>query len=237
MKDIYKDEYLPSLVKVGRIILCSSLVVFFLPFLTLWFVYGIEPHWPQIAQGVVAWIFINAPWWLSEPISYFPILGVAGTFISFLSGNGSNMRIPCAVASQKAAGADPGTVQGSIISTIGISVSVFVNLAILAVGVFLGQAVLSALPESVTDALNYLLPALYGCVFAQFLAGNEISGGASMILALGTLLLYNSGMLGFIPFDISIFVMLVPIFGTIAVAYSVAKKKSRDTSSDAPPAE
>lgn len=227
MKDMYKDEYLPSIVKVGRIILSVSLIVFFLPFLSTWVIYGVKPHWAEIGQGVFAWILINAPWWISEPISYFPILGVAGTFISFLSGNGSNMRIPCAVSAQKSAGVLPGTVQGSLISTIGISVSVFVNLIILAIGVLAGQAVLSMLPPSVTDALNFLLPALYGCVFAQFLSGNEISGISALVLAIGTLLLYNSGALAFIPFDVSIGVMLIPIFGTMIIAYFVAKKKSQ----------
>lgn len=218
-ENIYKDEYLPSIVKTGRLILSASLVVFFMPFLVSWFVYGIQPNWGAIIQGVVAWVIMNAPWWLSEPISYFPVLGVAGTFISFLSGNGSNMRMPCAIASQKASGVLPGTIQGSIISTIGISVSVFVNIGILTIGVLLGQAVLSALPPSVTEALNFLLPALYGCVFAQFLSSNKKSGVTAMVLAIGTLLLYNN-ILSFLP---SIIKMLVPIFGTMLVAFFLAK--------------
>ena len=41
--------------------------------------------------------------WFVEPISYFPIVGVAGTYMAFVSGNISNLRIPCAMIAQKAA--------------------------------------------------------------------------------------------------------------------------------------
>lgn len=220
MKDIYNDEYLPSIIKTGRIILSISAVVFFVPFLATWFIYGIQPRWDAILPGVVAWSLMNAPWWLSEPISYFPVLGVAGTFISFLSGNGSNMRMPCAVASQKAAGVLPGTIQGSVISTIGISVSVFVNLAILIAGVLAGQAALAALSPSITAALNFLLPALFGCVFANFLMNNKRSGGVAIGLAVGFLVAYDNGLKVYV---FSIFKMLVPIFGTMFAAYFFAK--------------
>lgn len=47
--------------------------------------------------------------WFVEPISYFPVVGAAGTYMAFLSGNISNMRIPCASMAQVAADVEPGT--------------------------------------------------------------------------------------------------------------------------------
>ena len=52
MKDIYNDEYLPSIIKTGRIILSISAVVFFVPFLATWFIYGVQPRWDAILPGV-----------------------------------------------------------------------------------------------------------------------------------------------------------------------------------------
>ncbi|MFQ8729689.1 MAG: hypothetical protein ACLSAC_03830 [Enterocloster bolteae] len=64
-----------------------------------------------------------------------PILGIPGTYLTFLSGNTSNMRVPCSSVAQEAAGVEMGTEEGSIISTIGIAnVRSPVNVVILTVG-------------------------------------------------------------------------------------------------------
>ena len=102
--------------------------------------------------------------WFVEPISYFPIVGVAGTYMAFVSGNISNLRIPCAMIAQKAAGVEPGTDRGSIVATLGMAVSIIVNVIILAAVIFAGAQVLQQLPEIVVNALQLLLPALFGAI-------------------------------------------------------------------------
>ena len=228
VEDVYNKEYLPSIVRVGRVVLLASTLFFFVPFLYTWIAWGISPDWPAILKGSFAWLLINLPWWVSEPIAYFPVQGITGMLLCSLAGNASNMRMPCAITAQKAAGVSPGTQKGSLISTIAISITCFVSIGILAVAVLAGQAVLSRLPASVSDGLSLLLPALFGCIFAQFLAGNERNGAFSIILAIGVLLLYKKGFLSAIPADGgSIIVMLAPIIGTMAFAYAMAKKKGK----------
>lgn len=229
MEDVYNKEYLPSIVRVGRFVLLASTLFFFAPFLYTWIGWGVTPDWPAIVKGTFAWLLINLPWWISEPVAYFPVQGVTGMLLCSLAGNASNMRMPCAITAQKAAGVDPGTQKGSLISTIAISITCFVSIGILAVAVFAGQAALSRLPASVSNGLSLLLPALFGCIFAQFLSGNEKSGAFSILTALGVLLLYKKSFLSAIPADGgSIIVMLVPILGTMAFAYATAKKKGKE---------
>ena len=221
----YREQFLPQITRVGRFIMVISLLLFFVPFFVLWFVYGVQPQWSHLVKALVPWLLINLPWWISNPISYFPILGIPGTLLCFLSGNIANMRIPAGVAAQKAAEVEAGSEKGILMSTIGVSMSVYVNLFILAAGVIAGEAVLSALPQSFSDALGYLLPSLFGCVFASFMVGNGFASavaiGSALLLTIG----YNSGMFGFIPFDTSIFVMLLPIAAAVAAAYFAAGKK------------
>lgn len=69
---------------------------------------------------------------------------------------------------QVAADVEPGTEKGSIISVIGMATSIVINVSVLTIGVILGSSVLSAMPASVTEALNYLLPALFGALLMQF---------------------------------------------------------------------
>lgn len=223
----YDEKYIPSIVKIGRIAMFTALVVFFVPFLATWMVLGIKPEWPYIIKAAGTWILMNIVPWIVEPLTFFPILGIPGTFIGFLAGNSTNIRIPCATASQKVTGTTPGTNEGQVMATIGICVSVFVNLIILATGVILGQAILSALPESITSVLNYLLPALYGCVFAQFFTGNEKSGIVAIILAIGMLLLSRNGLLNWIPFDYSYLLLIVPIFGTMAIVAAMLRGQEK----------
>ena len=62
--------------------------------------------------------------------------------MAFLSGNISNMRIPCASMAQVAADVEPGTEKGSVIATIGMAVSIMINTSVLTVGAILGTSVL-----------------------------------------------------------------------------------------------
>ncbi len=228
MGEFYKKQYLPSIIRTGRIVFLLSLFLFFVPFLATWLILGIEPQWPQILQAGGTWFAMNIVFWIVEPLSFFPILGIPGSFLSGLAGNTSNMRIPCAVAAQKATGTMPGTMEGQIISTISIGISVFVNIFILVIGVLAGQAALSLLPESAVKVLDFLLPALYGCVFAQCIEGDEKSGIVPMGLAIATLLFYKRGAFNWIPFDSSFLKMVVPVFGAIALAVLREKKKHEE---------
>ena len=69
---------------------------------------------------------------------------------------------------QVAAEVEPGTEKGSIIATLGMAVSIIINVSVLTIGAILGSSVLAMLPDSVKAALNYLLPALFGALFVQF---------------------------------------------------------------------
>ena len=54
---------------------------------------------------------------------------------------------------------EPETDRGSIVATLGMAVSIIVNVIILAAGIFAGAQVLQQLPEIVVKALQLLLPA------------------------------------------------------------------------------
>ena len=88
--------------------------------------------------------------------------------MAFLSGNISNMRIPCASMAQVAAGAEPGTEKGSVAATLGMATSIIINVSVLTAGAILGTRVLSMLPGGVQTALGYLIPALFGALLVQF---------------------------------------------------------------------
>ena len=216
MEDNYfKDIYLKQIIKTGKLTCWFGAVLVFVPAMIVTFYFKILPDKAPLMVALTAQLSINAVWWFIEPISFFPILGVPGTYMSFLTGNVSNLRIPCAASALKATDTKLGTDEGAIISTIGVGASIFVNIIILVAGVLAGTKLLSMLPDTVTSKLPLLLPALFGAVFAQF-AIDDIKGGiCAMGLAVGSILLYNHGYLGWFPIDPFILVILIPIFGTM----------------------
>ena len=221
----FEGDYLPKMHKIGKTIGIIAVLISFAPALVLGLVYGLWPNWAALATCMVSAAASFAFLWFIEPISYYPVVGPVGTYMAFVSGNISNMRIPCASMAQVSAGVEPGTEKGSIIATIGMGTSIIINVVILTIGVIGGQAILSALPESITSALNYLLPALFGALFVQFGMKNIKLSGIVLALACVLYVAINGGVFNFIPGASNWLGTLVCVFGAIAIATVMSKGK------------
>lgn len=224
----YDNQYLPSIIKWGRITSIIGAVAILLPMLVLKYYFGIEVDSAKWTSAVSMQLAVTAVWWIVDPLSIFPALGTSGTIVSCLSGNMHNLRLPCALTAQRASGLKEGSPEGSVMATIGVCVSVFINIALLSVGVVLGSRVLSLLPASVTAALGFLLPALYGALFAQYAVTDIPSAIVAVALALGAYKLYLLGMLNWVPLEPYIVISLGPMVGTIAfskIYYGRKEKK------------
>jgi hypothetical protein len=221
----YHDDYLPYINKWGKLTNWLGVLISFGPALVLAFVFDVMPPVSAIFAGFVgiaAAVGIN---WIVEPISYFPIVGTSGTYMCFLAGNISNLRIPCAAIAQKVAEVEPGTDQASIVATLGIAVSIVVNIVVLAVGVVASNAILAQLPKSVFTALGFLLPALFGAIFGQFALKKIKIAPIALGLALILTLMLNAGVFSFLPGRPTYVVTLGAVFGTIAIGTALYKRK------------
>lgn len=213
----YSNEYIPSIVKWGKITLLLGIILSFAPIFVVSVIMGYMPPIDAIIAGAVAQIGAFGVLYVVEPISYFPILGVPGTYLSFLAGNIGNMRVPCSITAQESAGVETGTEKGSVVSTIGISISIIVNIVILTMGILLGSSILASLPESITNALNLILPALFGAVFGQFAVKDLRLGLISLAIAAIMTSIVRAGLLGFLPGNPVYMIIIVSVFGTIMI--------------------
>lgn len=166
--NVYNDEFLKPIIFWGTRTNLLAVLLAFLPPLYMYFAHSMIPSFSEVLRGFILVAPYAVVLQIVEPPSYFPILGVPGTYMSFLAGNISNVRVPCAAVAQNAAGVVEGSEEGSIISTIAIGVSVIVNILILLVGVFIGSRLLEAFPPVLNKALEYILPAVFGGVFGTF---------------------------------------------------------------------
>jgi hypothetical protein len=166
----YKARFIPRAHRIGRITLLVAMCVCLLPALYLSFVLNAFPGIGPILTGFMAVAAFVGVMWVVEPISYFPVLGVCGTYMSFLSGNIGNMRMPVVISCQNAVGAEAGSRKAEVAAVIGIAVSVLVNLVFLIALVVIGGKLIEIMPVPVATAVKaYTLPALYGAVLVMFL--------------------------------------------------------------------
>lgn len=219
------NEYLPYINKWGKITNWLGVALSFGPALVLAVIFKIIPPINAIITAFIAIASAVGINWFIEPISYFPIIGAAGTYMAFISGNISNLRIPCAAVAQKVAGVEPGTEKGTIISTLGIATSIVVNVVLLTIGVFVGSQVLSKLPKNVVDSLNYLLPSLFGAIFIQFAIMKIKLAPIALGIGLGLTLAVNLGVFSFLPGKPTYIVTLGAVFGTIIIARILYNKQ------------
>ncbi|MDO4976113.1 MAG: hypothetical protein Q4E53_02510 [Eubacteriales bacterium] len=228
-KDFFDKEYMPQMNRIGKITGALGVIIAFAPALVLAVVYGILPKPAALATAFVAGASSFGVLWFVEPISYFSVLGPVGTYMAFLSGNISNMRVPCASMAQISAEVEPGSEQGSIIATIGMAVSIIINVSVLTIGVILGSSILAKLPESITSALGYLLPALFGALLVQFGINKKVHALGILIFAFLINVGLNFGVFAWLPGASNYLGILTSVFLSIVVmilTYNAQQKKS-----------
>lgn len=110
---------------------------------------------------------------LSEVISYTPMLGTA-CYITFITGNVGNMKIPCALNAMEMTDSPLGTERGDTVSAIAVSVSSMVTMIVIAIGVVLLVPLQPILENpTVQVATSYMLPALFGSMVVTNVANSK----------------------------------------------------------------
>lgn len=108
-----------------------------------------------------------------EVFTFVPMLGAGGSYLSFVTGNISNLKLPCGLTAMESAKVRANTEEGEVISTIAIAASSITTTVIIAVGVlafspFLGK--ITAEGSVFKPAFDYVLAALFGALLAGYFA-------------------------------------------------------------------
>ncbi|MEE1198234.1 MAG: hypothetical protein U0K54_03705 [Acutalibacteraceae bacterium] len=177
--------YLESVHRDGRIwgiILCVILLAF--P-LIVGIIFNAAPEWTALAKGIFATLPMYWAVGIIEIFTYVPMLGAGGTYLSFVTGNISNLKLPCAVDAMERADVKPSSEEGEIISTISIAVSSIVTTFIIILGVILIIPLTPILESPVLKpAFDMILPALFGGLAVVFISKNAKLSIAPIILML-----------------------------------------------------
>ncbi len=120
----------------GRISCVASLIFFLCIPLAISFHFNVWPELSVIGKGLASLIifFVTG---IVEVVAYSPMLGAGGTYLSFVSGNIMNLKMPCAINAMENAKVKANTEEGEVITTIAIAASTITTTIIIAVFVLI----------------------------------------------------------------------------------------------------
>ena len=183
MKD-YRS-YVDSVHRSGTLWNLSVMVLMLLFPLSVGIIYGVVPDSRGLLMGLVATMPMYWAVGIIETFTYVPMLGAGGSYLSFVTGNISNLKLPCALNALEQAEVRANSEEGELVSTIAIAVSSIVTTLIIVIGVILIVPLTPVLEAPVlAPAFAQLLPALFGALGVVFISRQWKIAIAPVILML-----------------------------------------------------
>ena len=170
-KEKFFDDFNKGLHRIGKITMFLGMMVLLAVPLVIGGIYGASVNVSGFLGGFAKVAIIYVSMSIVEFLVYTPMLGAGGSYISFITGNVTNMKIPCAMNARDIAGTEVGTPENEIVSTISTATSAIVTTLVIVVGVILLiplQPVLQS--EVLAPAFDYVVPALFGALGLKYFA-------------------------------------------------------------------
>lgn len=128
---------------------------------------GVWPQGSYVLKGLLPVAMLFYPTSVIEVFTYTPLLGAGGTYLSFVTGNITNLKLPCGLNAMENANVRANSAEGEVISTIAIATSSIVTTIIIAIGVVAFSPVLPYLTDEnsvFAPAFDQVVPALFGAL-------------------------------------------------------------------------
>lgn len=178
-------SYIDSVHRDGRIWNIGVMLLLLAFPLTVAVLFGAAPDWGALVVGLIA----TAPmYWavgIIETVTFVPMLGAGGSYLSFVTGNISNLKLPCALNALEQNDVIASSEEGEVISTIAIAASSIVTTIIIILGVICIVPLTPILEAPVLEpAFAQMLPALFGGLGVAFVSKNWKIAIAPVLLML-----------------------------------------------------
>lgn len=209
----------------GRITVGLGLILSLAGPIYLFTVEGLFPGWGIIATALFAVASIFAVNWIVEPATYFPMLGVAGTYQAWLVGNISNKLLPAAITAQVATNTKAGTKRAELVSIAAISGAVILHVLSMLVFVALaGNWIVSIMPPRLEAAFGFILPAILGAVLVQLIFTLRDVFTTAVALGIGIIVVF--GLLTAFP-AAAPWALPVVVAATVTLSVAKANRESK----------
>lgn len=209
-KRIILSEYQEDIHRSGKIwFLIAYLFIILFPIGTAIYFNA----WPNLKELFNAAIGVVPIYWtvgFVEAFTYMPMLGAGGSYLGFITGNMSNLKVPVAMQAMDQAEVKQGTEEGDCISTIAIAVSSIVTVLIIIVFAVLMVPLSPVFSNPVlTPAFDNVVPALFGGLMIAYLMKDPLVGAP--IILLGAILFIA------IPSLSGVYPLVLPVLAGLAI--------------------
>lgn len=157
----------------GQIWIWTAIFILFCVPISICIYYNAWPGFTPVFKGLIGVAPIFWTVGVIEVITYTPMLGTSGSYLGFVTGNLTNLKVPSALSAMENAKVKSGTEEGEVISTIAIATSSIVTTLVIAIGVLL-LAQLAPIINSPTlkPAFENILPSLFGGLAVVYVSKN-----------------------------------------------------------------
>ncbi len=223
---------------IGKIWMALSMVVFYAVPTTICLYYDVKPDMTVMGTSAVLIPFIiNFLAGIFEPIIYSPMLGINSAYLAFITGNLSNLKIPCVVKAQEICGTKLGTEENEVVSTISVATSTLVTTVIIAIFVLILTVsnVETAIQNTpwITPAFTCVVYALFGSLGGKYVVKNIKLAVFPLVIivALSLVLGFVAPSLGVGSAYLFVGIALCAIFGVLQVVREKKKEKLKEEQS------
>jgi len=204
------DNYFEKTHFYGRLWMGTTFVLMLLLPIVVGSYYDAHPLFADVFKGLmgVAPIFWTVA--LIEIVTFTPMLGTGGSYLGFVTGNLTNLKVPCTLMALENSGYKQGSKEGEIISTIAIASSSIATIVVIALGVFLMTPLTPILnSELLKPAFDQILPSLFGGLAVVYVSKNAKIAAIPMLFMILTF--------SIVPSLASAVSMFVPVGAVIAI--------------------
>jgi len=205
--------YNDRLHRTGRIFMLSGFAVMISVPLTIMIVTGVVPDPAAFFPAFLTLSLLQLPGGIIEVLTYSPMLGTSATYLAFITGNLSNLKIPCAMNARQLCGTEIGSPENEVVATLAVSASTITTTIVLTLGV-LALIPLSPVLNSpvLRPAFDWVVSALFGALGYKYFRANPklIPAPLFAMILLGVVLPY------FLVGNLSIAIVLGALVSVLA---------------------
>lgn len=184
------NKFNSSIKTLGYVFVTIALLCNFVPAVYASITTGV---FPAIGDLLTLWVAAASAFgvgYFVQPISFFPMANMAGSFMCWIVGNVGEIRIPAATMAQNVTNAEQGTPKAQVISTVGIGGSIIVSVCMITLFTLIGASIMPLMPKVVLKAFGFVLPCVLGAVYASLASKNIILGAIIMISSIADKMLF-----------------------------------------------
>lgn len=220
---------------VGKIWMALAMLIFFAVPTTICLYFDVKPDMSVMGTiAVIVPFLINFLSGVFEPIIYSPMLGINSAYLAFITGNLSNLKIPCVVKAQEICGTKLGSKENEVVSTLSVATSTLVTTVIIAVFVLILAVsnVETAIKNTpwITPAFTCVVYALFGSLGGKYVVKNiKLAVFPLVIIVAFSLILgFAAPKLGVGSAYLFVGIALCAIFGILQVVREKKKQKLQE---------